>query len=100
MNGFKMMADSYRELVKQGKLSESDARREIEIYEFLATCSQDDIYRLVDSSAFNDIIKAFCRKALKCAEVDHDTENRVMNELRWLFDTMGARQVCDSQIEK
>ena len=95
MNGFKMMADSYRALVKQGKLSESDAKREIEVYEFLATCSQDDFYRLVDSSAFNDIIKAFCRKALKCAKVDNDIEDRVMDELRWLFDTRSAKEVCE-----
>lgn len=100
MNGFKVMADSYRALVKEGKLSESDAKREIEVYEFLATCNRDDFYRFVDSSAFNDIIKSFCRKALRCAKVGRDTEEKVMDELRWLFDAMGAKQVCDAQNEE
>lgn len=94
MNGYKMMADSYRHLVEQGKMAEEDAKREIEVYEFLATCNQDDFYRLVDSSAFNDIIKDYVRKALKGAEVDEETTDRVMSELRWLFDTMGAKEVC------
>lgn len=93
MNGFKLLADSYRKLVEQGKLSEEEAKRDIEIYDFLATCNQDDFYTMVDSSAFNDIIKAYCRKALKNANTDKETEDRVMNELGWLFDTVGAKGV-------
>lgn len=95
MNGFKLMADSYRQLVEQGKISEADAKREIEIYEFLAVCDTDDFYRMVNSSAFNDIIKAYCQKALRNAEVDEETEKKVMSELRWLFDSMGAEKVCE-----
>ena len=94
MNGFQMMADSYKTLVKHGKLKEEDARREIEIYEFLATCDHSDFCRMVDSSAFNDIIKAFCRKALQGAKVGEEIEDSVMGELRWLFDTMQASEIC------
>lgn len=95
MNGFKMMADSYRTLAKQGKISQKDADEEIVVYDFLATCRQADFYRLVDSSAFNDIMKAYMRKALQCADVDKETTDRVMNEIRWLFDTKQAREICE-----
>lgn len=94
MNGFSLAAESYRELVKQGKLTQEQAQKDIEIYDFFAKCKHEDFCRMVDTAAFNDIIKAYCRKALRSAEVDKDTEDRVMDELRWLFDTMQANVVC------
>ena len=63
MNGFAIMADSYKSLVKRGEMTEEQAKRSIEIYEFLATCNQDDFCQMVDSSAFNDIIRAFLKKS-------------------------------------
>lgn len=93
MNGFTMMADSYRYLVKEGELTEEQAKRDIEIYDFLATCNQDDFCRMIDSSAFNDIIIAFLKKAMKGAELDKESEDRMLNELRYLFDGMTAKEV-------
>lgn len=97
MNGFQSIADGYKTLVKQGKVAEEDVKNEIKIYEFLATCEEDDIYRLFDSSAFNDILKCYIKKALKSAEIDKKKTDRVMEELRWLLDTMGAKQACESE---
>ena len=56
MNGYKMMAESYRQLVKRGEIDKETADKEIRVYDFLATCDSDDLCRMVDSSAFNDII--------------------------------------------
>ena len=64
MNGFTMMSDSYKSLVKQGKITQEEANPEIRIFDFLATCSEDDFCRLVDSGAFNDIIRAFADIAI------------------------------------
>ena len=65
MNGYEIVADSYRQMAKQGRIDKETADKEIRIYDFLATCDTEDICRMVDSSAFNDIIKAFvefCRE--------------------------------------
>lgn len=94
MNGFKITADAYRKGIEQGKYTLAQVGREIEIYDFLATCDQNDFYRLVDSSAFNDIIKSFCRKALESAGVDQDIKDNVERKLCWLFDTMQASDIC------
>lgn len=93
MNGFAIMANSYKSLVKRGKMTEEQAKRSIEIYEFLATCNQDDFCKMVDSSAFNDIIRAFLKKAIKGAELDKKSNDRVMNELRYLFNDLSAKEI-------
>ncbi len=95
MNGFKMMADSYRKLVSDGTITEEQAKRDIEIYDFLATCNQDDFCRMVDSSAFNDIIRAFLRLAVKNAELSKKSEDKMLNQLSWIFDEMSAKEVLN-----
>ncbi len=108
MNGFTLMADSYRKyLQSQGYDKETGARffednsevreaeQKVRIFDFLATCNQDDFYTLVDSTAFNDIIKDFFRLALKQANVDDETRDAVMNELRWIFSEKTAKEVCE-----
>lgn len=95
MNGYEIMVDSYKKAIEQGKISKEVADPEIRIYEFLSTCTQDDIYRLVNSSAFNDIIKAYMNKAIKNAELKKEDDERITNELRYLFDEKTAKEICE-----
>lgn len=95
MNGFALMADSYRKAAVQGEMNATEAKAKIRIFDFLATCSQDDFYFMVDSSAFNDIIRDYLRTALQNAEADEEMISNVMNELRWLFSEKTAKEICE-----
>ena len=97
MNGYEMMAESYRQLVKHGEIGKETADKEIRIYDFLATCDTEDICRMVDSSAFNDIIRAFVEMAVKNADIDEDSRNKVVGQLRWLFDEKMAKEVLEGR---
>lgn len=97
MNGYEMMADSYRQLVKQGKIDKETADRGIRVYDFLATCDNDDLCRMVDSSAFNDIIRAYLKMAVQSADIDEDAREKVVGQLRWLFDEKTAKQVLEGR---
>lgn len=97
MNGYEMMADSYRQLVKQGKIDKETADREIRVYDFLATCDSDDLCRMVDSSAFNDIIRAYLKMAVQSADIDEDAREKVVGQLRWLFDEKMAKEVLEGK---
>ena len=92
-----MMADSYRQLVKQGKIDKGTADREIRVYDFLTTCDSDDLCRMVDSSAFNDIIRAYLKMAVQSADIDEDAREKVVGQLRWLFDEKTAKQVLEGR---
>lgn len=72
MNGYTMMADSYRKLMNDGTIDKDSAEKSIRIYEFLATCDKDDLCQMVDSSAFNDIIRAFLKMAVVNAELEEE----------------------------
>lgn len=97
MNGYEMMADSYRQLVKQGKIDKETADREIRVYDFLTTCDSDDLCRMVDGSAFNDIIRAYLKMAVQSADIDEDAREKVVGQLRWLFDEKTAKEVLESR---
>ena len=86
------MADSYRKLAEQGV----DVEKEIKIYDFLSTCDEDDKCIMVDSSAFNDIIRAYVKMAVDNAEIGDKEKEKVLGQLRWIFDEKQASEVLNS----
>ena len=93
MNGYELMANGYKTSLKLGKIDQDEAKRKIRIFTFLAKCSDDEIYDLFDSSAFNSIIKKYLRLAMKNIEADKKISEEIIQELVWLFDTVSAKEI-------
>ena len=99
MNGFKLMADSYRKAAEEGKISKEQVDKDCRIFDFLGTCDDDDFYKLFDSSAFNEISKSYMRLAVKElvaeGEIDEDQGKAVRNRFSLLFDEKQSKEVCE-----
>lgn len=93
MNGYKMTADSYRTLRGNSKLDQADIESNIKVLDFLATCTQEDIYNLFNSTAFNFICLGYVKMALNgFKELDDDTKDRIINRVWAMFDEKNAKQ--------
>lgn len=90
MNGFEMMAESYR---KAGE--EKKAR----VYDFLGTCDQEDFYTLFDSTAFNEIAKDYMRLTVRRltdqGTIDEEQARAVRNTYAMLFEDMTAKEISE-----
>ena len=80
-----MMANGYKKRLEQGEIDIETANRKIKAYDFLSTCDESDLETLIDSTAFNEFIKAYCRKALETANTDKEVQKRVLFQLESLF---------------
>ena len=97
MNAYGLMRDGYATLVKQGQITETEAKAEMRILDFLAECSADDICRLFDSSAFNGIVKAYTSMACDRAEISAEDKEKVELSLEQLFDKKTAKEALRFQ---
>ena len=95
MNGYIMQAETYRVLAQRGQIPKEEADRKRAVYAFLGTIEESQRYDLFDSSAFNDIVKAYVKLALKNTEIDEEKTEEIMQELRWLFDTKSSKEVLE-----
>lgn len=100
MNGYTLMAESYKKLVETGKIEKEVADKEIRIYDFLATCDSDDICRLADSGAFNDIIKAYIEFAVKSADIGAKEQSKVFEQKNWIFDMKTSKEVLEDYYKR
>ena len=93
MNGYKMTAEAYKKLRGNSKLDQADVESNIKVLDFLATCTQADIYNLFNSSAFNNICMGYVKMAINdFEELDDDMKDRIINHVRYKFDTVTANQ--------
>lgn len=93
MNGYKLIADSYRHLIAKGKIDKNIAEKEIRIFDFLSTCDEDDIGILFNSGAFNEIMKGYLNAIIADAEVNNEIAYNLKESARWVLDTKSAADV-------
>lgn len=98
MNGFNLLSDSYRKAAERGEISQEQAQNDCRLFDFLATCSENDFYTLFDSSAFNEIAKGYMRAAVKELVTEgtltEEQGQAVKNRFSLLFDEKKSSEVA------
>lgn len=91
MNGFSLMADSIRKV--------NGNERQASLYDFLGECSQEDLYALFDSTAFNEIAKQYMRATVKrliaSGTIEEEQGTAIRNEYARLFEDMTAKEIME-----
>ena len=113
LNGYSVMAESYRKLLAQEKkkpgmneeeLAELEAH--IRVYEALAAFKENDKYLAFDSSMFNDICIGYVKAALRNIEANGSRQEREAANLLYgvlpgtinaLFDTVNAEDAVQEE---
>lgn len=99
MNGYRLMADSYRKAAENGNISKEESEKVARSYDFLASCDQEDICNLFDSSAFNEIAKSYMRLAVRElveeGTIEEEQGRAIRNRFSLLFDEKQAREVYE-----
>ncbi len=113
MNGYKMTADGYREVLKHDRVKMSEdsienMERNIRVFEILAEFEPDDKYIAFDSSMFNDIFKGYVKKIIDelCDDEEEDIRKaaqkilgRVYGKSSAILDRMNAREAEQYYLE-
>lgn len=96
MNGYKMLADSYRKFIDDNTADQDNIRTHITALDFLAKCDKATIYALFDSSAFNDIVKGYVAMiADNEKELTGEQRSHIKGRIEGLFDSVSSKQAED-----
>jgi hypothetical protein len=97
MNGYKLMAASYRQYLEQHPEEPDEIKQqllaEIKVNELLAGLSEQEIMMIFDSGAYNEVIKSYCRKAMEMANIAPDKLSEVRDNIGYLLETVKAGEV-------
>lgn len=97
MNSYKLLADSYRRIQDDHDAPEvrDDMNASIKALDFLAECDQKTIYKLFDSSAFNDVVKGYVSMIADSLEdLEDDQRHAIKGRICRLLDDRNAEQAA------
>lgn len=100
MNGYKMMADSYRKLLETKNMDESakkNIEQEISVFDKLATFEKGDKYIAFDSGMFNDIFKGYVE--ILTEDIDEKTKILLRNRSRGILDEYNSKEAEEKYLK-
>lgn len=69
---------------------DEDIKKQIVALRSVSGKSTEDICRMFNTGAFNEVCKGYCRVAMEICEVSEIEKNDVLETIDWLFVNMGA----------
>lgn len=99
MDGFKMTKEGYEQYLTQNPDIDSAKKeylqKSIKALEPFIGTTEEDRQQMFDTGAFNDICKAYFRKAMCNCNINSETVEAVMDEFKWLLDTCSASVIVN-----
>lgn len=94
MNEFKQMATVFNKQAKalQDKEQKEILERQARVYNVLGELNKKDLLALFDTGIYNDVVASYLKLAVK-KEVDEDKLNKILANLKILFDEKTAGEV-------
>lgn len=94
MNGFEMLTQSYEKVLEQNnpKYDQENIKGQIASLRSMAWKSEEEINGMFETGVFNEICTGYIYAALQNCNIDAEKASEVVNELKWLFDTIVASQ--------
>lgn len=94
MDGFKLQKEGYEQYLAQNPDLDAATKEHLQkqikaLTPFIGT-TDEDRQMMFDTGAFNEICKAYFRKAMRNCNIDSKTAEAVMDEFKWLLDTCSA----------
>lgn len=93
MTGYKIIAESYKELLKEKNIDQEIIEKKIRIYDFLDSCDEDDFFNLIDSSAFNNIIKSYVKAAIVKSGIKKNEEEKILQQINLLLEDSQSKEI-------
>lgn len=95
MNNFQSDIEAYRQILDSNRkdIDREYIKAEIKALEPFAERTEEEIIKMFDSGAFNEVMTAYCKKAMQNCKIDDETIDKVMGEIKWLLDTEKASQI-------
>lgn len=94
MDGYELQATSYEEYMeKHPELApevKEDIGRKVKALRLFIGTNEADKDEMFNSGAFNDICKGYFRKSMENCKLPKETIDSVMDEFKWLLDTISA----------
>ena len=93
MTGYKIIAETYKELLKDKNIDQETIKKKIRIYEFLDSCDEKDLFNLIDSSAFNNIIKSYVKAAIAKSGIKKGEEAKILQQINLLLEESQSKEI-------
>lgn len=103
MDGFTLQVESYKKYLELHPELDQSTKEGIQItikanQAFIGT-TETERDAMFDTGAFNEICKSYFIKAMKNCELSEDVISSVMDEFKWLLDTVSSTEIKNA-IEK
>lgn len=95
MNGYEFTIAGYKQVLESNRedIDREYIKAHIKALEPFAERTEQEIIKMFDTGAFNEVLKAYCRKAMENSGIDSEKISEVMGEIKWLLDTVKAEEI-------